>query len=105
MQVGMVGLGRMGANMARRLIRGGHEIVGYASDPAGVKAIASEGATGTTALGDFVLALPPPRGAGGMVPAGAATAQDREGLAKRKGPGDAMVGGCNTFFKDHGRPD
>ena len=83
MQVGMVGLGRMGANMARRLIRGGHEIVGYASDPAGVKAIASEGATGTTALDDFVLALRPPRVAWVMVPAGAATEQVVTDLAKR----------------------
>ena len=46
MQLGMVGLGRMGGNMARRLMRGGHEIVGYAADPAGVKELAGEGGTG-----------------------------------------------------------
>ena len=100
MQVGMVGLGRMGANMARRLIRGGHEIVGYASDPAGVKAIASEGATGTTALDDFVLALRPPRVAWVMVPAGAATEQVVTDLAKRMAPGDTIVDGGNSFYKD-----
>ena len=100
MQVGMVGLGRMGANMARRLIRGGHEIVGYASDPAGVKAIASEGATGTTALDDFVLALRPPRVAWVMVPAGAATEQVVTDLAKRMTPGDTIVDGGNSFYKD-----
>src|SRR2546425_7742581 len=100
MQVGMVGLGRMGANMARRLIRGGHEIVGYASDPAGVKAIASEGATGTTALDDFVLALRPPRVAWVMVPAGAATEQVVTDLAKRMARGDTIVDGGNSFYKD-----
>jgi 6-phosphogluconate dehydrogenase len=100
MQVGMVGLGRMGANMARRLIRGGHEIVGYASDPAGVKAIASEGVTGTTALDDFVLALRPPRVAWVMVPAGAATEQVVTDLAKRMAPGDTIVDGGNSFYKD-----
>jgi 6-phosphogluconate dehydrogenase len=75
MQLGMVGLGRMGGNMARRLIKGGHEIVGYAADPAGVKAISGDGGIGTTTLEDFVRALRPPRVAWVMVPAGAATEQ------------------------------
>jgi 6-phosphogluconate dehydrogenase len=100
MQVGMVGLGRMGANMARRLMRGGHEIVGYASDPAGVKAIAGEGARGTTTLDDFVQALRPPRVAWVMVPAGTATEQVVTDLAKRMAPGDAIVDGGNSFYKD-----
>src|SRR6267143_2877152 len=100
MQLGMVGLGRMGANMARRLIKGGHEIVGYAADPAGVKAIGSEGGTGTTALDDFVQALRPPRVAWVMVPAGAATEQVVTDLAKRMAPGDTIVDGGNSFYKD-----
>ena len=100
MQVGMVGLGRMGANMARRLMRGGHEVVGYASDPANVKAIASEGARGATELDDFVLALRPPRVAWVMVPAGAATEQVVTDLAKRMAPGDTIVDGGNSFYKD-----
>src|SRR2546428_1078002 len=100
MQVGMVGLGGMGANRPRRLIRGGKETVGYASDPAGVKAIASEGATGTTALDDFVLALGPPRVAWVMVPAGAATEQVVTDLAKRMARGDTIVDGGNSFYKD-----
>jgi len=100
MQLGMVGLGRMGANMARRLIRGGHEIVGYASDPAGVKAIGSDGGTGTTTLDDFVRALRPPRVAWVMVPAGAATEQVVTDLAKRMAPGDTIVDGGNSFYKD-----
>ncbi|PYN26684.1 MAG: decarboxylating 6-phosphogluconate dehydrogenase [Candidatus Rokuibacteriota bacterium] len=100
MQAGMVGLGRMGANMARRLMRGGHEVVGYATDPANVKAIASEGARGTTELDDFVLALRPPRVAWVMVPAGAATEQVVTDLAKRMAPGDTIVDGGNSFYKD-----
>ena len=100
MQVGMVGLGRMGGNMARRLMRGGHEIVGYASDPAGIKAIAGEGGRGTTTLDDFVQALRPPRVAWVMVPAGAATEQVVTDLAKRMAPGDTIVDGGNSFYKD-----
>jgi len=100
MQLGMVGLGRMGGNMARRLIRGGHEIVGYASDPAGVKAVASDGGTGTTTLDDFIGALRPPRVAWVMVPAGAATEQVVTDLAKRMAPGDTIVDGGNSFYKD-----
>jgi 6-phosphogluconate dehydrogenase len=100
MQVGMVGLGRMGANMARRLIKGGHEIVGYASDPAGVKAIAGDGGTGTTTLDDFVRALRPPRVAWVMVPAGGATEQVVTDLAKRMTAGDTIVDGGNSFYKD-----
>src|SRR5207245_11745934 len=82
MQLGIVGLGRMGANMARRLIKGGHEIVGYAADPAGVKAIGSEGGTGTTTLDDFVKALRPTRVAWVMVPPRADTEQALAASAK-----------------------
>ncbi|MGH7346126.1 MAG: phosphogluconate dehydrogenase (NAD(+)-dependent, decarboxylating) [Candidatus Rokuibacteriota bacterium] len=100
MQLGMVGLGRMGANMARRLIKGGHEIVGYAADPSGVEALAGAGGTGTTTLDGFVRALRPPRVAWVMVPAGAATEQVVTDLAKRMAPGDTIVDGGNSFFKD-----
>ncbi len=100
MQVGMVGLGRMGGNMARRLMRDGHEIVGYASDPAGVKAIAADGGTGTTTLDDLVRALRPPRVVWVMVPAGAATEQVVTDLAKRMSSGDTIVDGGNSFYKD-----
>jgi 6-phosphogluconate dehydrogenase len=100
MQIGMVGLGRMGANMARRLIRGGHEIVGYAADPAGVKAIAADGGRGTTTLDDFVQALRPPRVAWVMVPAGDATEQVVGDLAKRMAPDDTIVDGGNSLYKD-----
>ena len=100
MQVGMVGLGRMGGNMARRLMRGGHEIVGYASDPAGVKAVTADGGTGTTTLDDLVRALRPPRVVWVMVPAGAATEQVVTDLAKRLSSGDTIIDGGNSFYKD-----
>jgi 6-phosphogluconate dehydrogenase len=96
----MVGLGRMGGNMARRLMRGGHEIVGYASDPAGVKAVTADGGIGTTTLDDLVRALRPPRVVWVMVPAGAATEQVVTDLAKRLSSGDTIIDGGNSFYKD-----
>jgi 6-phosphogluconate dehydrogenase (decarboxylating) len=81
MQIGMVGLGRMGENMARRLMRGGHEVVAFATAAAAVKQLASEGAIATTTLDDFVAKLRAPRVAWVMVPAGAATEQVVSDLA------------------------
>ena len=100
MQIGMVGLGRMGGNMARRLMKGGHEVVAYAADPAAVQQLASEGATGTATLDDFVARLRPPRTAWVMVPAGAATEQVAMDLAARMKPGDTVIDGGNSFYKD-----
>ena len=100
MQIGMVGLGRMGGNMARRLMKGGHEVVGFATDPAAVKALASEGGSGTTNLDEFVQKLKPPRVAWVMVPAGAATEQVTGDLAKRMQAGDTIIDGGNSMYKD-----
>src|SRR5204863_95179 len=75
MQIGMVGLGRMGGNMARRLLRGGHEVVAYATDATAVRQLAGEGAVGALTLDDFVARLKPPRVAWVMVPAGPPTEQ------------------------------
>jgi len=100
MRIGMVGLGRMGGNMARRLMRGGHEVVAYATDPKSVQQLASEGATGTTTLDDFVAKLRVPRTAWVMVPAGAATEQVVMALAARMEPGDTIIDGGNSFYKD-----
>jgi 6-phosphogluconate dehydrogenase len=100
MQIGMVGLGRMGGNMARRLMRGGHEVVAYATDPAAVKQISSEGATGVSTLDDLVARLAPPRTAWVMVPAGEATEQVVMELAKRMSRGDVIIDGGNSFYKD-----
>jgi len=100
MQIGMVGLGRMGGNMARRLMRGGHEVVAYATDPAAVKQISSEGATGVSTLDDLVARLAQPRTAWIMVPAGEATEQVVMELAKRMSRGDVIIDGGNSFYKD-----
>jgi 6-phosphogluconate dehydrogenase len=100
MQLGIVGLGRMGGNMARRLMKGGHQIVGYAEDSAGVEQLAGEGMTPATTLDDFVAKLRPPRVAWVMVPAGAATEQVVTDLAKHMVPDDTIVDGGNTYYKD-----
>jgi len=100
MQIGMVGLGRMGGNMARRLMRGGHAVVAYATDPEAVRQLAADGATGTATLDDAVGKLEPPRVAWVMVPAGVATEQVVGDLAKRFEPGDTIVDGGNSFYKD-----
>jgi 6-phosphogluconate dehydrogenase len=100
MQIGMVGLGRMGGNMARRLMTGGHQVVAYATDAQAVRQLASEGAAGTTTLDDFVAKLTAPRVAWVMVPAGAATEQVVTDLAKRLAAGDTIIDGGNSFYKD-----
>ena len=100
MQIGMVGLGRMGGNMARRLMRGGHDVVAFAADPASVTQLASEGAKGAMTLDDLVSKLSKPRTAWVMVPAGAATEQVVTDLAKRMEPGDTIIDGGNSFYKD-----
>ncbi len=100
MQIGMVGLGRMGGNMARRLMRGGYEIVAYATDAASVKEIAAEGATGTSALDELVAKLRPPRTVWVMVPAGAATERVVTELGRCMDAGDTIIDGGNSFYKD-----
>ncbi len=100
MQIGIVGLGRMGGNMARRLMKGGHEVVGFATDPAAVKALAADGGSGTTNLDEFVQKLKAPRVAWVMVPAGAITEQVVNDLAKRMQGGDTIIDGGNSMYKD-----
>jgi 6-phosphogluconate dehydrogenase (decarboxylating) len=100
MQVGIVGLGRMGGNMARRLMRAGHEVVAFATATDAIEQLAREGATGATSLGDFAAKLRPPRVAWVMVPAGAATEQVVSDLGARMHAGDAIIDGGNSFYKD-----
>ena len=100
MQLGMVGLGRMGANMVRRLLRGGHQCVVSDLNPANVTAIAKEGATGSASLEDFVAKLSKPRAAWIMVPAGDPTEQTVLALAQRFEAGDTIIDGGNSYFKD-----
>src|SRR5437016_8255868 len=100
MQIGMVGLGRMGGNMARRLLRGGHEVVAYAADANAVRQLAGEGAVGALTLDDFVAKLKAPRVTWVMVPAGPPTERVGPGLARRLDPGDTLIDGGNSSFKD-----
>ena len=71
MQIGMIGLGRMGANMVRRLLRGGHECVVKDRNPEAMKVLVDEGATGAASLDDFIAKLKPPRAIWLMIPGGA----------------------------------
>jgi 6-phosphogluconate dehydrogenase len=100
MQLGMVGLGRMGANMVRRLIRGGHECVVFDRNAESVRQLASEGATGAASLEEFVRKLTPPRAAWVMVPAGEPTEQTVTALAAAMESGDTIIDGGNSYFKD-----
>jgi 6-phosphogluconate dehydrogenase len=100
MRLGMVGLGRMGANMTRRLMRGGHEVVVNDLNPDNVKNMAGEGSIASTSLDDFVSKLGKPRIAWLMVPAGAPTEQTVQALAQRMQPGDTLIDGGNSYFKD-----
>lgn len=100
MQLGMVGLGRMGANMARRLMRGGHECAVFDLDAANVAAVAAEGAAGCASLGELVERLAAPRAVWLMVPAGEPTEKTVDALAELLEAGDAMIDGGNSYFKD-----
>jgi len=103
MQLGMIGLGRMGANMVRRLMRGGHECVVWDVSADNVKALAGEGATGAESLDDLLAKLKPSRAVWIMVPAGQATEQTVNDLAARMNSGDIIIDGGNSYFKDDAR--
>jgi 6-phosphogluconate dehydrogenase len=100
MRIGMVGLGRMGANMTRRLMRGGHEVVVTDLSADNVKKIAGEGAVASSSLDDFASKLGKPKVAWMMVPAGAPTEQTVQALAQRFSAGDILIDGGNSYFKD-----
>ena len=99
MQLGMIGLGRMGANMVRRLMRDGHECVTFDVSADAVRALAGEGATGATSMADFVSKLSKPRAAWMMVPAAVVDATLEE-LAPLMEAGDIIVVGGNTYYRD-----
>jgi 6-phosphogluconate dehydrogenase len=100
MQLGIVGLGRMGSNIARRLIRDGHKVVGYNRHPEPVKGLEAEGGRGAGSLDELVAALEAPRAVWLMVPAGAITESIVTDLAERLEPGDTIVDGGNTHYPD-----
>ena len=100
MQLGMIGLGRMGGNMVRRLMRAGHQCVVSDLSPQNVAELAKEGATGSASLDDFAAKLTKPRAAWIMVPAGDPTEQTVNALAQRFEAGDVIIDGGNSYFKD-----
>jgi len=99
----MIGLGRMGANMVRRLLRGGHECVVWDVNAGNIKQLAEEGATGANSLDDFIQKLKQPRAVWIMVPAGPATEKTVNDLAVRLAAGDIIIDGGNSYFKDDAR--
>jgi 6-phosphogluconate dehydrogenase len=99
MQLGMIGLGRMGSNMARRLMRAGHECVVFDLNSSAVADLAQEGATGAASLEAFVKRLDPPRHVWLMLPA-AVVDRSIAGLAPLLEAGDALIDGGNSYFED-----
>jgi 6-phosphogluconate dehydrogenase len=99
-QLGMVGLGRMGANIVRRLMRDGHDCVVYDHTPEHTKQLAGEGATPSGSLGELAQKLDPPRAVWVMVPAGSITEQVVHDVADVLDKGDAIIDGGNTYYRD-----
>jgi len=100
MELGMVGLGRMGANMARRLLRGGHRVVGFDPKAEARDALEHDGGGSAESLQALVAALPAPRAIWMMVPAGTITDATVDTLAGLLAPGDALIDGGNSNYKD-----
>ena len=99
MQLGMIGLGRMGANMVRRLMKNGHECVVYDRSPATVAQLVSDGAKGSGSLDEFLKKLKPPRAVWLMVPAAAVDATLAD-LAPKMEKGDIIIDGGNSYYID-----
>jgi 6-phosphogluconate dehydrogenase len=99
MQLGMIGLGRMGGNLVRRLMRDGHQCVGYARSRHSIEQLESEGMTGAGGLADLVRKLEQPRVIWIMVPAGVVQATI-EGLKPHLSPGDIVIDGGNSYYRD-----
>ena len=100
MQIGVVGLGRMGANIVRRLMRDGHSCVVFDVAPNAVKALEKEGATGATSVAELVQKLSHPRAVWVMVPAGDVTGKAIADLASHMEKGDVIVDGGNSYYRD-----
>ncbi len=100
MEIGMVGLGRMGGNMAQRLLRGGHTVVAFDQSAAALAANVSEGAAGADSVADLVGRLAPPRAVWLMLPAGEVTEASMEELGGLLAPDDAIIDGGNANYKE-----
>ena len=100
MELGMIGLGRMGANMAERLVLGGHRIISYDRSPEAIQRVVDKGAMGSRSLADFVQQLSQPRAAWLMVPSGDPVDQTIEQLLPQLAKGDVIIDGGNSYYKD-----
>jgi 6-phosphogluconate dehydrogenase len=100
MELGMIGLGKMGANMTERLVRGGHRVVGYDLNPESVAQIVEKGAEGADSLEDLVGRLPDPQIVWIMVPAGDAVDKTIEALLPSLRPGAVIIDGGNSYYRD-----
>src|SRR6516165_6533703 len=100
MQIGVIGLGRMGGNIARRLMRAGHQCVVFDANPQAGKELAKEGATAVASMEDMVRALATPRAIWSMLPAGKVTEDAVARLAELMETGDIVIDGGNSFYKD-----
>ncbi len=100
MQLGMVGLGRMGANIVRRVMLDGHSTVVYDRDPSAIAAVVADGAVGADSLADLVAKMDEPRNVWIMVPAGAITQSVVDELGELLSPGDAIIDGGNSYYRD-----
>jgi 6-phosphogluconate dehydrogenase len=100
MELGMVGLGRMGANMSRRLLRGGHSVVAYDRNPAAAEPLVAEGAVAAGSLTELLLKLAPPRHVWLMVPSGDPVTETIEALVPHMAAGDTIIDGGNSYYRD-----
>src|SRR5215469_9062404 len=100
MQLGVIGLGRMGGNIVRRLMQGGHHCVVWDRSDKAVDDLAKDGAAGARDLADLVRQLDPPRAVWVMLPAGDPTEETVTALAEAMSAGDTVIDGGNTFYKD-----
>jgi len=99
-QLGMIGLGRMGGNIVRRLLRHGHEAVVFDMAPVTVDALVAEGASGSSSVEELIAQLRPPRAVWSMLPAGLVTEHMITRLSELLEPGDIVIDGGNSFYKD-----
>ena len=100
MELGMIGLGRMGGDMARRLLKGGHRVVVYDPVPEAVQALVEQGAAGTTSIAELTSRLGAPRTVWLMVPAGETTEETIAEVAAHLSAGDCLIDGGNSYYKD-----
>lgn len=100
MEIGMIGLGRMGGNMAQRLLKGGHRVVAYDPSPTAAQAVEQQGATSVASISDLAARLTPPRAVWIMVPSGPPTEQTILDVADTLTPDDAILDGGNSNYKD-----